>query len=744
MYYKIILLDAVSDYDRPYVYQSQKNLEKGQLVLVPFGRGNQPREGLVFGEAAEFSKAKNILEDTGIFLSPISLAAIDFLSSYYAMPPAAYSRLFLPKALRVNPKLHLVMREDLNEKEIKEYLTIKDDKEKLGQSGLCHEEYLYDQRVKLPEEEMLLSQYSFIDLKAYLETLPKNYKRQKEIIENLLNHFPSMVPREGASLSSIKSLEKKGILTRVFIPRRITSNYKKVKENYKDLPLTKPSENKLVKEINASAKGLYLLLRQGSSARNVFLHLAARSLEKGKRFLLLFPDASLIPAAVELFKEHFGDLVGVYHGKMTIKEQKSELLSFKEGRFPIMITSRIGLFLPLEDVDTMILDECQDDGYVSQNPYFHGNELASFYAQQHGIKTVFASSAPPLDLYLREDIQKLILEEDSFSHPQGYLVDMRRELSEGNRSPLSKGMIKEIDQLLENNGLAFLLMNKRNYASYVFCRKCGHALYCPHCRASLHYDQKNKKLFCPACGYKSPSVRDCPECGSKAFRFYGGGIQMVSEELKRLYPKARILSVDAKTMEQKDGYIKLHRILKEKKVDILIGTSLIAKGFDYDVDFLGVINADFYLHVPSFRSSEKGFQLLKLFLERGARESKYLIQTYEPKNYVLQSVLENNVEVFLEKEAALRQARNLPPFSSYILIKIKGDSKTLDKVSQKMIEELQPYKEFVSEPFGEWLVNERRILIKAEDTTAIKAHLLSLHASKSWQFSVEVDPIESV
>ncbi|NLY35749.1 MAG: primosomal protein N' [Tissierellia bacterium] len=744
MYYRIILLDAVSDYDRPYIYKSNKTLQKGQLVLVPFGRGNVPREGLVLGEEEAFSGAKSILKETGVILSASSLEALNFLSHYYAIPPAAYSRLFLPKALRVEARAHFVMRENLSNEQIREYLSIKDNEEKLRQSGLCNIQYQYNQRVKLPQNEMLLSQYSLLELEEYLNKLPKSYKRQREIIEELIHNYPQMIPRGEQSLSSIKTLEDKGIVLRVYISRRISSSYRQIKGFFQSLPLLESAEKKALEQMSKEEGGLFLLHREKSSAWNIYLHLAENSLEKEKRFILLFPDASLLPAAVELFKEHFGDLVGVYHGKMSPKEQKSELLSFIEGRFPIMITSRMGLFLPLEEVDTIIVDECQDDGYVSKHPYFHGNELASFYGQQQGIKTIFASAVPPLELYLREDIYKVNLVEESLQRPKIELVDMRRELSQGNRSPLSERMIEEITQVLENKGLGFLLMNRKNYASYVFCRKCGHALYCPQCRGSLHYDQKTKTLFCPGCGYKSPAMDQCPQCGSNAFRFYGGGIQMVREELQRLFPQARIVNVDAKTMEEKDGYIKLHRLLKEKKMDLLLGTSLIAKGFDYDVSFLGVINADFYLHIPSYRAAEKGFQLLKLFLERGNRQCTALIQTYEPKNYVLQGVLQGDVENFLKKEMALRQARKLPPFSSYILIHLKGDVKTIDKISKEMILELQGHGANISESFGQWIPGERKILITADDPSEIKEHLLSLHASRPWQFSVEVDPIESV
>lgn len=741
MFYQVILLDAVSDYDRPYIYKSELALEKGQLVLVPFGRGNTAREGVILGQGEPLAEAKSILKPTRIRLHATALKAMAYLSHYYAMPPAAYARLFLPKALRVEPKVQLIMRDDLSEAQITQYLKLQGDEEKLRNSGLCQEIFTYRDQVRLSEKEMLYTPLTFGQLEEILMKLPANYRRQKDILERLFHHYPQGVERKGESLNAIRALENKGFLKRILLPQRLASRYRELPGSYRELPQLSTSEERILRTLEGPG-GLYLLQREGTSGMSLYLSLARKCLEEGKKFILLFPDASLIPAAVEIFKEHYGEEVGVYHGKMSLKEQKSELLSFMEGRFPIMITSRLGLFLPLAPGDTLVLEECQDDGYVSSHPYYHSHELAAFYAREQGYKVLFASSVPPLELTLREDLQRLYLKDASRQNPKVDLIDMRQELATGNRSPLSRFMVEEIRKLLQNGGLGFLLMNRRHYATYVFCRECGYALYCPQCHNSLHYDQRKKALFCPSCNLISPPVPSCPQCHSRAFRYYGGGIQMVYEELSQLFPQARIQVVDAQTMEEKEGYIELHKRLKEKKIDLLLGTSLIAKGLHDDVDLLGVINADFYLHTHSYRATEKGFQLLKLFLEKGHPGCRALVQTYDPKNYVLQGVLKGDVAAFLDKEAALRRSRNLPPFVSNLVVRISGDPKTMDDRAKEMMEELRGHGAEISEVYGHWLYKERRILIKAEDPEEIKEHLLRLHTERPWQFRVEVDPID--
>lgn len=218
---------------------------------------------------------------------------------------------------------------------------------------------------------------------------------------------------------------------------------------------------------------------------------------------------------------------------------------------------------------------------------------------------------------------------------------------------------------------------------------------------------------------------------------------MVKEEIEKFFPQARILLVDARTMQSKDGYINLHRKLKERSLDLVIGTSIIARGFNYQIDFLGVINADFYLYLPSYRAAEKGYELLFSFMERARPGGRGLIQTYQPRNYVLQSLLEGSEEQFLDKELEIRKSRKLPPFNSYILVRVFGDKSSVDRDAGLLIEKLRSTGADVSDSYGHWLPGERRILIKGDELDEVKEKILELHTTDI-QFSVEVDPIDSV
>ena len=749
MYYKLLLLDAVADYDLPYIYKSEEPLERGQLVLVPFGAGNRPKEALVLGQDEEYADAKSVLSVVSKPLEEEDLEAVHYLSQYYAVPPAAYARLFLPKALRVEPQTHWVMRDDLTPEEKKEFFRIVDKEGDLSTSPLAKKEISFREKIRLPKEEWLSPMLLAHQLNAYLDRLPETHHHKRRIVEELYQAFPSPIPRGDLALSSIKSLEKEGILHRKWIPKSIKHIYHNMEGDRKELPVLSAAQNRALEQL---LKGQGQSLLQGVSASGksyLYLHLAKHCLEKNKNFLLLVPEGSLIPAMVEHFKKYFGERVGVYHGQMSQTEEKAELLSYLEGKYPIMITTRKGLFLPLVDVGMLVLDECQDDAYLSKHPYFHALELASFFARQGRTRVIFASATPPLSLKLQEDVGIVRLDEAYFERKlQIELVDMRRELSEGNTSPLSRKLKRALAEVVEKQGLAFLLMNKRLYASYVFCRSCGKALLCPNCGTSLSYDQKAKKLLCTACSYQAEMNQQCPHCRSHAFRYYGGGLQQVDEELRRSFPKARILSLDAVTMRRKPGYIELHRKLQKGDVDILVGTPLIARGLDFDVDLLGVINADFYLHLPNYRSGEKTYELLHQFLGRGGRRkaSKAYLQTYEPKNYVLAHVLKGDTEGFLKQEATLREHRDLPPFSNYLLIRLHGERESLEAEAKDMAEYLRANSGvFVSEPYGNRNPQERKLLLRSkENMEEVKELLLWLRQEKKWKFTVEVNPLSMI
>lgn len=736
MNFEIVLLDAIEDYDRPYIYESQEDLIKGQLVFVPFGHGDKPREGLVLGPAEAFSGAKKVISASQIFINQDQVDAAIYLSDYYGLSLAAYLRLFLPRTLRVEPRKELVARKDLSVQDYDDYISLLDKPEELINKGLAFYDYSYHSRVKLPTRELIKPLFSREVLEDYLLDLPQNYARQIELLERLIYVYPSMLERSDESLAAIKSLEDGGLIERVYLPRRLASNYRQARPEEKALPELDEQKKSIYNDFLSDQSFMGLLIRENTQALDLYIHLAKKALEEERRLILVYPDASMVPGLVETFKKHFGDRVGVYHGRMSAREMKSELLYYMEGRFPIMITSRLGLFLPLKKGDYLVVEEAQDQGHQSQNPYYDGLELAAYYGRHMNIRVLFASSVPGLDLYMREDLVHFRLKEKLEVKTE--LVDMRRELAQANKSPLSERLVEELRLLLKSGGLALLLMNKRHYASYVFCRSCGYVFSCPQCGSSLYYNQKSSSFFCPSCNYSSKAPSQCPQCSSRAFRYYGGGIEMIYDELKKIFPQARIISVDAKTMSSKDGYINLHSQLRNKEVDIVLGTSLIARGLDYDIDFLAVVNADFYLHIPIYKAAERGYQMIRRFLERGRPGAKCLIQTYEPKNYVLESVLEDDSIGFLEKEMRLREARALPPFIDYLLIRVFGEGAKLDEDASRIAKAISHHDLEISDVFGQWLFSERRILVKGYDFEEIKKDLIGLRG-QGLRFVFEVD-----
>lgn len=751
MYYQVLLLDAVADYDLPYVYTYEKPLLRGQLVLVPFGLGNKAREGLILGESSAYPGAKEILKLVSHPLGDEDMDALLYLSHYYATPPAAYGRLFLPKALRVLPQEAWIMKDGLTLQEQQEFLRLLDqDGKALENSGLALKEISYRQRISFPEEEFLFSLVTKEELEERLRKLPPSHHEKRRILEQLIQAFPSPSPRQGRTLSSLKSLEQEGLLVRRKVPQSFQGNTSTKECIVKQLPPLSSKQEIALDEILASPGKLNLLQGVSASGKSyLYLHLALHCLKKKKKFLLLLPDGSLLPAMEEFFRRYFGDQVGVYHAQMSQREEKTALYAFIEGETPVMITTRKGLFLPLDHVEWVLLDEVQEDGYQSKHPYFHGVELASYYGRQGRVNLLFSTATPPISLMLQEDLHRVVLDEPYHKRSlELELVDMRRELSQGNRSAISRSLYAALKKVIQEEGLAFLLMNKRLYASYVFCRHCGEALRCPRCSTSLSYDQARKEVVCSACTYHAPMESTCPHCHSTSFRYYGGGLQQVVEEVRRNFPQAKVLPLDAVTMRKKLGYKDLHRQLSQGKINVLVGTPIIAKGLDFDVDLLAVINADFYLHLPNYRSGEKTFQLLMQFLGRGGRRraSKAILQSYDPKNYVLQHVLRGDVQGFMEKELSLRESRGLPPYSNYLLVILQGEISEVQEQAENMALFLQERTEAqVSEPYGHWTPKERKILVSSKDSLEdVKQLLLHLRQEKQWKFTVEVDPLSTI
>jgi primosomal protein N' (replication factor Y) (superfamily II helicase) len=373
----------------------------------------------------------------------------------------------------------------------------------------------------------------------------------------------------------------------------------------------------------------------------------------------------------------------------------SKILS---GEIKILLGARSAIFAPFRNLGLIIIDEEQEDSYKQeQKPSYDARRIADWRAKLNNATLVFGSATPSIETFFmsqneNDDCKVLelpykaseISENDSeikINRNEIAIIDMKVELLKKNFSVISEYLRKEIEKRLDKKEQILLFLNRRGDSTFVFCRKCGFVMKCPHCNVSLVYHSDNEKLQCHYCGYSVDNVSECPSCKSKYIKYFGNAIQKVEKEIKKIFPYAKVARLDKDISSQDRGYnFDIYKLFKNKKIDILIGTQMIAKGFDFEnLSLVGVISADTALNLADFRASEKTFNLLVQVIGRAGRKNKGLgiIQTYYPENYAILNAKNLNYLDFYKQEIQWRKELNYPPFSKIILITFRGKNNEL-------------------------------------------------------------------
>ena len=336
-----------------------------------------------------------------------------------------------------------------------------------------------------------------------------------------------------------------------------------------------------------------------------------------------------------------------------------------------MIGPRSALFTPFEHLGLIIIDEEHEGAYKSEtSPRYHAREVAEMRAQMNGASLILGSATPSLEsFYMAEQGRYRLLPLTRRAKEESrlaavHVVDLREELSSGNRSVFSRKLKSMMEERLEKKEQIMLFMNRRGYANFVSCRSCGEAVRCPHCDVSLTY-HRDGRLKCHYCGYEVPMPEKCPQCGSPYIAAFGTGTQKLEEFAKREFPSARILRMDADTTAKKGAHEEILQAFLEGDADILIGTQMIVKGHDFpNVTLVGIMAADLSLNAPDFRSSERTFDLLVQAsgrAGRGKRAGDVVIQTYAPDHYAIRTAAAQDYGAFYEQEFLYRKLMGYPP-----------------------------------------------------------------------------------
>ena len=551
-------------------------------------------------------------------------------------------------------------------------------------------------------------------LTANENDLPKLTQKQKSVVDLLFDVNTASVSEIcefcSVGVSVIKNLEKYGVIS-IYDKEVLRNPYKNVQitEN-KDIELSPQQMEAYTTYSNMldGEGGTGLLFGvTGSGKTQVYLKLIDKALENQKDVIVLVPEISLTPQALSIFHKRYGDKVAVFHSGLSLGERNDEYKRADRGEAKIVIGTRSAVFAPLHNLGLIIMDEEQESTYKSERtPKYNTKDVANFRCKYNKALFLMTSATPSLETYSNALNNKYVLCEltqrfGDAKLPQVITVDMKQEMKNGNKSPISAKLKELIEDTLDNNKQVILLINRRGYNTFIACNDCGHVITCPNCSISLTYHSANNRLVCHYCGYTKKLDNVCPQCKGDNIRYSGFGTQKIEDELAYLFPDARILRMDADTTSTKFSHEKMFNAFANHEYDIMIGTQMVAKGLDFDdVTLVGVVNADNSLYDESYNSAERCFDLITQVVGRSGRRDgngKAVIQTINPYNQTLEYASKQDYKSFYENEIELRKLLTYPPYCDIISASFIGDNENKVALCSKkffelLIEENEKYK----------------------------------------------------
>lgn len=529
------------------------------------------------------------------------------------------------------------------------------------------------------------------------EKLARTAPIQARIIELLQGHggeatlsfLRKHLPR---ATQVIHILAKKGIVTRSEI--RLERDPFAEEEFLPSAPLTLTEEQSIAfahvlqaLEKPDTAKPMLLHGVTGSGKTEVYLQAIGRVIEKGKTALVLVPEISLTPQTIERFKCRFAERkqrIAVLHSRLSDGERHDEWYKIHEGRADIVIGARSAIFAPLENLGIIIVDEEHEPSYKQEEaPRYHARDLAVVRAKLEGCPCLLGSATPCLETYVnaldgKYDRLVMTRRTDGKSMPLIRIVDMRLEKrkTKDGFSILSEKLRLAIQQRLDRQEQTILFLNRRGFNTALSCMECGAVCKCVECDVALTYHKKDNRLVCHVCGMRRLPPKKCEACGDPSILFAGYGTERAEESIRTVFPTARMARVDTDSMQKKNQLRDTLKAFRSQKLDLLIGTQMIAKGLDFpNVTLVGVLNADLALNLPDFRAAERTFQLLTQVAGRsgrGERKGEVFIQTYNPHSPAIQFARHADYEGYAEQELEQRRHGPYPPYIHVILIGCRG------------------------------------------------------------------------
>ncbi len=733
---KIAVENTLFAFDKLFSYEIPSGLSDsitvGVRVIVPFGRGNTKRVGLVFEiteDAAEKTKPISAVIDDEPIISDELLGICKWLRDNTFCTYFDAFRAVLPPGLSYSLKSRFALSEGIDEKQLTEadrelfsiirteddplkiYSEHKSDIDRLIKSGIIVREEIPKRRVG--DENVIMVKISD-EFDESVKLTPKQKKAVDFVRENESASIREVCYVCASAPSVVNRLIEKNVFERFEYRVFRTESGEEASEDPESI-IFSPKQQEIfdgILSLMNDEKPRCALLRgvTGSGKTSVFIRLINEALKQGKTAMMLVPEISLTPQTVGKFRRLFGRNIAIMHSSLSVGERADEYRRIKEGKARIVIGTRSAVFAPVQNLGIIVIDEEGEQSYKSENtPRYHARDVAKQRCFAQNALLLLASATPSLESYYNAKIGRYSLFEidERYNNavlPEVSIIDMKNERQSGNMSDFSEPLVSALEENLAKGEQSIILLNRRGYRTSVRCSRCGKPVECPNCSLPLTYHRANESLICHYCGFMKRLDRICPKCGENFFSMKGEGTQLVEDMLSQIFPTARIIRMDADTTSGKAAFEKKFSAFAAHEYDIMVGTQMIAKGLDFpDVTLVGVLKTDNLLYTADYKAYERTFSLITQVVGRAGRADKKgraIIQTFSPEHFVISLSAKQDYPAFYDEEIKLRDATFCPPLCDIVTFGFSAVSEyacanSADKFAQMLLEKAKEYGERV-------------------------------------------------
>ncbi|WP_158827825.1 replication restart helicase PriA [Mucilaginibacter lacusdianchii] len=773
LFAEVILPLAISkNYTYRVPYELNEVVAVGKRVVVQFGKSKLYTAIIhsLTEQAPERYEAKYLMEvlDDRPIVTQQQLQFWQWLADYYLCNTGEVMTAALPAAFKLASETRIMLNPDepvdrssLHDKEflivdaldLQPVLTVSDISKLLGQKTVMPVlKFMFDKNIihiseevnekYKPRKRTYIKLHEFYqdpdNLKALFTQLERRAPKQSDAVlayiqlsrGGKLVSKNDLMEASGANAAIVKSLTDKKIL--VAEDKNVSRLYYDTLESAATFTLNEAQQAALeALQQQFQEKDVALLHGVTSSGKTqIYIRLVEAAIQAGKQVLYLLPEIALTTHVIERLRKYFGNDIGVYHSRFNDNERVEVWHKVLNHEYKVVLGARSSVFLPFDNLGLVIIDEEHETSYKQFDPAprYNARDAAIFLASRYKAKVLLGSATPSFETYFNARTGKYGLAElterfGGVSLPEIQVVSVTEETKRKTmHSHFTSVLMNDMELALKNKEQVILFQNRRGYAPVLMCKVCAFTPRCINCDVSLTYHKSSKNLHCHYCGYKEETLNICPACGSTHLEYKGFGTEKIEDELSVLLPDARIARMDLDTTRARNAYQNLLNDLEEKRIDILVGTQMVAKGLDFsDVTVIGIINADSLLKYPDYRANERSFQMLAQVSGRAGRrgkQGKVVIQTYNPHHRVIDQVIKNDYKDLYLTEIEERKSFNYPPFYRIIQMDVKHkDAEKLFHQSQYLADELRKH-------FGDRVIGPEFPLISRIRNYYIKSIML--------------------